>query len=79
MPALRLKDPTLLRQQAYVAGAWIDADDGTTVAVPVPLELAFPLGDRWAIRGGGVEAGDRVVIEGNERLMPMAAIVATGN
>ena len=36
MPALRLKDPTLLRQQAYVAGAWIDADDGTTVAVTNP-------------------------------------------
>ena len=36
MPALRLKDPTLLRQQAYVAGTWIDADDGTTVAVTNP-------------------------------------------
>lgn len=33
---LKLKDPTLLRQQAYVAGAWIDADDGQTVAVTNP-------------------------------------------
>ena len=33
---LKLKDPTLLRQQAYVAGAWIDADDGKTVAVTNP-------------------------------------------
>jgi succinate-semialdehyde dehydrogenase/glutarate-semialdehyde dehydrogenase len=33
---LKLKDPTLLRQQAYVAGAWIDADDGSTVAVTNP-------------------------------------------
>ncbi len=36
MPALRLKDPTLLRQQAHVAGEWIDADDGATVAVTNP-------------------------------------------
>ncbi|QSI30975.1 succinate-semialdehyde dehydrogenase [Variovorax sp. RKNM96] len=33
---LKLKDPTLLRQQAYIAGAWVNADDGTTVAVTNP-------------------------------------------
>ena len=33
---LKLKDPSLLRQQAYIAGAWVDADDGTTVAVTNP-------------------------------------------
>ena len=33
---LQLKDPTLLRQQAYVAGAWTDADNGGTVAVTNP-------------------------------------------
>jgi succinate-semialdehyde dehydrogenase/glutarate-semialdehyde dehydrogenase len=33
---LKLKDPTLFRQQAYVAGAWIDADGGKTVAVNNP-------------------------------------------
>ncbi len=32
----KLKDPSLLRQQAYVAGAWIDADDGATIAVTNP-------------------------------------------
>ncbi|MFO1406152.1 MAG: NADP-dependent succinate-semialdehyde dehydrogenase [Steroidobacteraceae bacterium] len=31
-----LKDPTLLRQQCYVDGAWIDADTGGTVAVTNP-------------------------------------------
>jgi succinate-semialdehyde dehydrogenase/glutarate-semialdehyde dehydrogenase len=31
-----LKDPTLLRQQCYVDGAWIDADSGGTVAVTNP-------------------------------------------
>jgi len=40
---LNLKDPTLLRQQAYVAGEWIDADDGATVAVVNPA-TGQPLG-----------------------------------
>ena len=31
-----LKDPTLLRQQAYIAGAWVNADSGATVAVTNP-------------------------------------------
>jgi succinate-semialdehyde dehydrogenase/glutarate-semialdehyde dehydrogenase len=33
---LNLKDPSLLRQQAFVAGDWVDADDGGTVAVVNP-------------------------------------------
>ena len=33
---LKLKDPTLFKQQAYVAGQWIDADDGKTVDVTNP-------------------------------------------
>ena len=33
---LNLKDPTLLRQQAFIAGAWVDADNGETVPVTNP-------------------------------------------
>jgi succinate-semialdehyde dehydrogenase/glutarate-semialdehyde dehydrogenase len=33
---LKLKDPSLFKQQSYVAGAWVDADDGKTVAVTNP-------------------------------------------
>ena len=33
---LQLKDPTLLRHQAYVNGAWIDADGGQTINVNNP-------------------------------------------
>ncbi len=33
---LQLKDPSLFKQQAYVAGQWIAADDGKTVAVTNP-------------------------------------------
>ena len=33
---LKLQDPTLLREQACIAGAWVNADNGTTVAVTNP-------------------------------------------
>ncbi|KQQ32762.1 NAD-dependent succinate-semialdehyde dehydrogenase [Duganella sp. Leaf126] len=33
---LQLKDPSLLRQQAYLDGQWCDADDGATAAVTNP-------------------------------------------
>ena len=33
---MKLKAPGLLRRQAYIAGAWVDADDGATVAVTNP-------------------------------------------
>jgi len=33
---LQLKDPSLLRQQAYINGEWLDADNGATVAVTNP-------------------------------------------
>ena len=37
---LTLKDPTLLHQQCYVDGAWIDATDGGTLAVTNPASGA---------------------------------------
>ena len=33
---LQLKDPGLLRQQAYLNGEWVDADNGATLAVTNP-------------------------------------------
>jgi succinate-semialdehyde dehydrogenase/glutarate-semialdehyde dehydrogenase len=35
-PAVELKDPSLFRQQCYVDGAWVDADDKSTLAVNNP-------------------------------------------
>ena len=32
----QLRDKTLLREQAYINGAWVDADSGETVAVVNP-------------------------------------------
>jgi succinate-semialdehyde dehydrogenase/glutarate-semialdehyde dehydrogenase len=33
---LKLKDPTLFKQQAYIAGLWVDADSGETVTINNP-------------------------------------------
>jgi succinate-semialdehyde dehydrogenase/glutarate-semialdehyde dehydrogenase len=33
---LKLKDPSLFKQQAYIAGEWVNADSGETVAVTNP-------------------------------------------
>jgi succinate-semialdehyde dehydrogenase / glutarate-semialdehyde dehydrogenase len=34
--ALKLKDPTLLREQCFIDAAWVPADDGATIAVSNP-------------------------------------------
>ena len=33
---LKLKDASLLRQQSYIDGAWVDADSKQTIAVKNP-------------------------------------------
>jgi succinate-semialdehyde dehydrogenase/glutarate-semialdehyde dehydrogenase len=38
---LPLKEPGLLRHQAYIAGCWLDADDGGTLAVSNPASCAL--------------------------------------
>ncbi|HET9551341.1 MAG TPA: NADP-dependent succinate-semialdehyde dehydrogenase [Anaeromyxobacteraceae bacterium] len=43
MAKLVLKDPTLFKQRCLVDGAWVDADDGATVAVRNPAS-GEPLG-----------------------------------
>jgi acyl-CoA reductase-like NAD-dependent aldehyde dehydrogenase len=37
-PAFQLKDPSLFRQQCYIDGAWVDADDKATLAVHNPAD-----------------------------------------
>lgn len=44
------------------------------LASPTPVRIAFPIGDDVALEPGAVAAGDQVVVEGNERLMPMSPV-----
>ena len=59
-----LKDPTLLRQQAYVDGAWVDADHGDTLTVYNPatgdvLGVVPRMGAQETRRA--IEAADRAL------------------
>src|SRR5574343_1771577 len=59
-----LKDPTLLRKQAYVDGAWVDADHGDTLAVHNPatgdvLGVVPRMGAQETRRA--IEAADRAL------------------
>ena len=47
-------------------------------AVPVQVRVAFPIGDRVALDGAPLPAGAQVVVEGNERLIPMSKVAPVG-
>jgi hypothetical protein len=40
------------------------------------VQIAFPFGDFVALEVGSLSATDSVVVEGNERLMPMSPVAA---
>jgi hypothetical protein len=46
---MQLKDAQLFRQQAFIDGAWVDADNGQTIKVnnPATGEISVPC-RRWA-------------------------------
>jgi RND family efflux transporter MFP subunit len=46
------------------------------VAMPTTVRVAFPYRDSVAVHPGAIQPGDRVVVEGNERLFPMAPVIA---
>lgn len=48
------------------------------IAQPIPVAPAFPVGDRVAIEASSLAVGALVVIEGNERLMPMSPVAPMG-
>lgn len=56
-------------REAYVFRTAAD-DEGRTVAAQTPVSVLFDWGDRVAVSSEGLRAGDLVVTEGNERLMP---------
>ncbi len=53
--------------------------DGPPQAVPQQVRVLFPVGQFMAVEAGVLQEGDLVVIEGNERLFPMAPISPTRN
>ena len=45
---MKLKNPDLLRTQAHIGGAWVNADSGATCEVMNPA-TGEPLGDRKSV------------------------------
>ncbi len=68
---------SILRNEvgAYVYVARSMAAEGPAVAIVARVRVLFPHGDRWVIESGELRDGEPVVVEGNERLYPMAAVV----
>ncbi|RLS62107.1 MAG: efflux RND transporter periplasmic adaptor subunit [Planctomycetota bacterium] len=52
--------------------------DGLAV-VPLQVRIDFPVGEDVAIDASGLRAGEAVVIEGNERLLPMSKVAAVSS
>jgi multidrug efflux pump subunit AcrA (membrane-fusion protein) len=70
-PRLVVPKDAILRGDA---GPYVFAVRGG-VAMPVNVRVAFPIGDRVALEAGAaLEPGVQVVVEGNERLMPMSPV-----
>lgn len=62
---MQLKDPSLFRQQAYIDGAWLDADSGQTLKVDNPAS-----GDVLGTVPKMAAAETRRAIEAAERALP---------
>ena len=74
---LTVPKDAILRNDAgsYVYVARGDAPNEPAKAMAVRVEVLFPVADRMVVSAAGLEAGDLVVVEGNERLFPMTPIV----
>lgn len=76
-PRLTVPKDAVIRngRSAYVYKA-VDQSDGT-VAMQTPVEVAFETGGSVVLAAGNLSEGDRVVVEGNERLMSGSPIVVS--
>jgi RND family efflux transporter MFP subunit len=60
----------------YVArGGGGESPGGPASAVPVSIQVQFPVGDRIVVTSRDMRAGDLAVVEGNERLFPMMPVI----
>jgi multidrug efflux pump subunit AcrA (membrane-fusion protein) len=80
VPTAQLASTTLVPKDAILqgeTGSHVFIDRGG-VAEVVRVERLFAVGDLVAVRSGMLEAGMSVVVEGNERLMPMQPLNILG-
>ncbi|MHC4774904.1 MAG: efflux RND transporter periplasmic adaptor subunit, partial [Planctomycetota bacterium] len=76
---LTVAKDAVLRNEAgayvYVArGGGGEGPGGPASAVPVRVQVLFPVVDRMVVASREIKEGDLVVVEGNERLFPMMPV-----
>lgn len=72
--ALLVPQQGIMRDAKGNATAMVVTPDGTVQ--PRPVQVSRTLGDKWLVEGG-LQAGDRVIIEGLQKIRPGAAVQAT--
>ena len=60
---------------AYVYVARQTQPQAPASAVPADVQVLFAAGERFVVQSSMLQAGDMLVVEGNERLFPMAPII----
>jgi RND family efflux transporter MFP subunit len=80
---LTVAKDAVLRNEAgayvYVArGGGGEGPGGPASAVPVSVQVLFPVADRVVVASREITKGDLVVVEGNERLFPMMPVTPLG-
>lgn len=69
--AILVPQQALIRNPDGSAAVWVVGDDNK--AMPRPVVAAQAVGDRWLI-DSGVQSGDRIVIEGLQKIRPGAEV-----
>ncbi len=79
-PTLTVHKDAILRNDGgeFVYTAGPNPRGEGLVAMPVQISRLFAVGNRVAIRRGGLSEGTRVVIEGNERMFPTQPLLVQG-
>jgi RND family efflux transporter MFP subunit len=52
-----------------------NANGGSAIAMPVQVLPLFAINDRFVVKAANLAAGDLLIVEGNERLFPMAPVM----
>lgn len=67
-------DAVLQNESGHFVFVVRESAEGPPVALPVRVRVLFPQGWRRVVESDQLKAGDKVVVEGNERLMPMSPL-----
>lgn len=74
---LTISKDALLRNDvgAYVYVARSGAPGAPSSATPANVQILFALKDRFVVKSQSIAPGDLIIVEGNERLFPMAPVI----